>query len=321
MDTKTLRDMRVDSILDVADGIREISLVSDDGSPLDSFSAGAHIQCEVMLADGKLALRAYSLVNEPGDLASYRIAVAKSPESRGGSIFMHSLVPGDNVRVGRARNDFSLQLSASQSLLIAGGIGVTPILAMARTLGHTGRPFSMHYAGRDRSVMAYVDEAEKRHGAHVVTDGGDPSRGLDLAAIVRDPPTSGCLYVCGPRPLIEATLAVARSSGWANRQLHFELFGGEAPQSGDTPFTVEFTLSGKSALVPVGKTILDVMEELDLAPIFDCRRGECGVCVVDVLSGDPDHRDMNLSEREKASGKLICTCVSRAKGDRIVLAA
>lgn len=321
METQVLREMRVEGILDVADGVREITITPIDGAPLDSFSAGAHVQCEVTLPDGRPALRAYSLINEPGDLASYRIAVARSADSRGGSIFMHSLEPGDSVRIGRSRNDFPLQLSVAQTLLIAGGIGVTPILAMARTLGHTGRPFRMYYAGRDRSVMAYVDEAEARHGAQIVTDGGDPAKGLDLATLLHDPPPACHLYVCGPRPLIEATLTVARRSGWTERQLHFELFGGEAPQTGDASFTVEFANSGLCAEVPVGKTILEVMEELDLAPIFDCRRGECGVCVVDVLAGEPDHRDMNLSEREKSSGKMICTCVSRAKGDRLVLAA
>ena len=162
MDTQIFREMRVEGIVDVAAGIREISIAPLDGEPLDSFSAGAHIECEVTLADGKQGLRAYSLVNAPGDAACYRIAVALSADSRGGSIFMHSLKLGEAIRVGRARNDFPLQLSVSESLLIAGGIGVTPILSMARTLGHTGRPFRMHYAGRDRSVMAYVDEAEAR---------------------------------------------------------------------------------------------------------------------------------------------------------------
>jgi vanillate O-demethylase ferredoxin subunit len=320
MDNATpLREMKIAGIRDVASGIREFELEPVDGKPLDNFSAGAHIECGVTLPDGKPGLRAYSLVNRPGEIDSYRIAVARSADSRGGSAYMHSLAPGDTLYVGRARNDFPLLLSAHTSLLVAGGIGVTPILAMARTLAHTGRPFQMHYVGRDRELMAYADEIEQLHGARVVVDGGDPSKGIDLANLLKDPPPACHLYVCGPRPLIEATLAEARTAGWTDRQLHFEMFGGEAPLSGDRPFTVEFALSGKVAEVAVGKTILDVMEELHLEPIFDCRRGECGVCVVDVLAGEPDHRDMNLSEREKNTGKLICTCVSRAKGDRIVL--
>lgn len=167
--------------------------------------------------------------------------------------------------------------------------------------------------------MAYADEIEALPGARLIADGGDPSKGIDLAVLLGDVRPGRHLYVCGPRPLIEAALAAAKSAGWTERQLHFELFGAEAPLSGDTPFTVEFAASGKVAVVPVGKTILDVMEEEGLDPIFDCRRGECGVCIVDVLSGEPDHRDLNLSEREKSSGNLICTCVSRAKGDRLVL--
>ncbi len=317
--TKTLREMKIAGIRDVARDIREIELVPVDAAPLDNFSAGAHIECAVILPDGSPGLRAYSLVNAPGETDRYRVAVARSADSRGGSAFMHRLEVGGTLQVGRARNDFPLLLSASQSLLVAGGIGVTPILAMARTLAHTGRPFQLHYVGRERALMAYADEIEAMDGASVVTDGGDPAQGLDLAALLKDPPPACHLYVCGPRPLIEATLAAARAAGWTDRQLHFELFGGEAPLSGDRPFTVEFALSGQSAEVGVGQTILDVMEELNLDPIFDCRRGECGVCVVDVISGELDHRDMNLSEREKGAGKLICTCVSRAKGDRIVI--
>ncbi len=317
--TTPLREMKVAGIRDVARDIREIELVPLDGAPLDNFSAGAHIECAVVLPDGTQGLRAYSLVNSPGEMDRYRIAVARSADSRGGSAYMHSLEQGSALSVGRARNDFPLLLSAPQSLLVAGGIGVTPILAMARTLAHTGRPFQMHYVGRDRALMAYCDEIEAIEGASLVIDGGDPSQGIDLAEILKNPPPACHLYVCGPRPLIEATLAAARSAGWTDRQLHFELFGGEAPLSGDRPFTVEFALSGKTAEVAVGQTILDVMEGLDLDPIFDCRRGECGVCVVDIVSGEPDHRDMNLSEREKSAGQLICTCVSRAKGDRLVL--
>ena len=317
--TTPLREMRVAGVRDVARDIREIELVAIDDAPLDSFSAGAHVECAVVLPDGSPGLRAYSLVNAPGEMDRFRIAVARSADSRGGSAYMHGLKVGDALQVGRARNDFPLLLSAPHSLLVAGGIGVTPILAMARTLSHTGRPFQLHYVGRERALMAYADEIEALEGASLVTDGGDPAQGLDLAAILANPPPACHLYVCGPRPLIEATLAAARSAGWTDRQLHFELFGGEAPLSGDRPFTVEFALSGVTAEVAVGQTILDVMEELNLDPIFDCRRGECGVCVVDVVSGEPDHRDMNLSEREKSAGQLICTCVSRAKGDRIVL--
>jgi vanillate O-demethylase ferredoxin subunit len=303
----------------VADAVREVALAPLDGRPLESFSAGAHVECEVRLPDGRAATRAYSLINAPDNVSAYQIAVALADPGRGGSAFVYQLEVGVTVRVSTPRNDFPLAMSASESLLIAGGIGITPILAMARALARGGRPFELHYAGRQRSAMAFADEVEAIPSATLVCDGGDPARGLQLATILAMPRLGRHLYVCGPRPLIEATLAAAKGAGWSPATLHFELFGADGPKRGDKPFTVEFVRSGKSAEVGVGRTILDVMEELGLNPIFDCRRGECGVCVADIIEGQPDHRDMNLSNREKQAGKLICTCVSRATSERLVL--
>jgi len=311
--------MIVAEVREVAENIREFSLRPADGRPLDSFDAGAHIECELTLAEGRKATRAYSLINAPHEADAYRVAVAKAADGRGGSAAMHALKIGDTLAVGRPRNDFPLDLHADESLLIAGGIGITPILAMARVLTHARRTFALHYVGRAREAMAFADEAARFAGASVVCDGGDPRNGLHIDELVAAPRTGRHLYVCGPRPLIEAVLAAARAAGWAESHLHFELFGADAPAPGDQPFTVEFARSGKSAEVPVGRSILDVMEELGLAPLYDCRRGECGICLTDVIEGVPDHRDMNLSQREKEAGKLICTCVSRARTARLVL--
>lgn len=314
-----LREMKIVGVRDIAESVREFSLLPADGKRLDSFTAGAHLECEVRLPDDRMGMRAYSLTNAPDENRVYRIAVARSDTGRGGSTFMHMLHVGGTIRVGSPRNDFPLLLTAPHTLLIAGGIGITPILAMARALSHAGRPFQLHYVGRHRAAMAYIDEIEAMPGASIVFDGGDPAHGLDIPALVADGREGRHLYVCGPRAMIEAVLAAAKSTGWAQRQLHFELFGADLPQAGDRPFTVEFARRGVSAIVPAGRTILDLMEELGLDPLFDCRRGECGICVTDVIEGEPDHRDMNLSEREKKAGNLICTCVSRAKGDRLVL--
>lgn len=313
------REMTIAAVRDVADGIREFTLASIDGQPLEDFAAGAHIECAVMLPDGQRAVRAYSLINAPAEIDAYRIAVARAQDGRGGSAFMHGLAPGMTIGVGRPRNDFPLEPDAMDSLLIAGGIGITPILAMARALGRAGRSFTIHYAGRSRGAMAYGDEVAAMPGAALVCDGGDPGKGLAIAELVAGPRLSRHLYVCGPRPLIEAVLAAARAAGWPESHLHFELFGAEQPSAGDRAFTVEFARSGRTAEIPVGSSILDVMEQLGLAPLFDCRRGECGVCLTDVIDGLPDHRDMNLSQREKDAGKLICTCVSRARTERLVL--
>lgn len=311
--------MIVAEVREVAEGVRALALRPADGRPLDSFDAGAHIECEVTLPDGRPAMRAYSLINAPHEADAYRIAVANAAGGRGGSAAMHALQLGDRLPVERPRNDFPLDRHADESLLIAGGIGITPILAMARALAHVRCGFALHYVGRSRTAMAFADEAERFDGASVVCDGGDPRNGLRLDELVAAPRFGRHLYVCGPRPLIEAALAAARAAGWAENHLHFELFGADAPAASDRPFAVEFARSGKSAEVPVGRSILEVMEELGLAPLYDCRRGECGICLTDVIEGAPDHRDMNLSQREKEAGKLICTCVSRAYTARLVL--
>lgn len=311
--------MKVVEIQELAEAVRELALVPLDGGKLESFTAGAHIECEVTLPDGRTATRAYSLTNAPNDTRAYRIAVARAADGRGGSQFMHGLELGATIRVSSPRNDFPLNMSANETLLIAGGIGITPIVAMARALAHAGRPFELHYVGRRRELMAFAGEIEGMPGARLVCDGGDPANGLELSTLTAMPRLGRHLYVCGPRPLIDATIAAAKAAGWPPASLHFELFGAEGPQAGDTAFTIEFAKSGRSAEVGVGRTILEVMEELGLNPIFDCRRGECGVCVADVIAGEPDHRDINLSAREKQAGKLICTCVSRARSDRLVL--
>ena len=311
--------MKVARIRQVAETIREFSLMPVDGRPLEDFTAGAHVECEVTLPDGRTALRAYSLTNAPGDTEAYRVAVARADAGRGGSTFLHALNEGATINVGSPRNDFPLSMSANETLLIAGGIGITPILSMARALSHAGRTFELHYVGRRREVMAFAEEVEALPGATLVFDQGDPAQGINLSSVLAMPRLGRHVYVCGPRPLIDATLAAAKAAGWPPAAIHFELFGSDGPKAGDTAFTVEFARSGKSAEVTVGRTILDVMEELGLNPIFDCRRGECGVCIADVLEGEPDHRDMNLSEREKQAGKLICTCVSRARTARLIL--
>ena len=314
-----LREASVVGIVSRAAGVTEFAIVPADGGPLAPFSAGAHILCEVELPGGERSERAYSLVNAPGDRDAYRIAVLRDEAGRGGSRFMHALEVGRPLRVSEPRNDFPLAVDASEHLLLAGGIGVTPILAMARELSATDARFAVHYVGQHRDRMSYADELEALPGANVLVDGGDPTRGLDLTALLGGWQSGRHVYVCGPRGLIEAVRSVAERAGWQDDHVHFELFAAEAAHVGDQSFEVELRQSGVRLTILPGASILDEMLAAGLDPLFDCQRGECGLCAVPVLAGVPDHRDINLSKREKESGKVICTCVSRALTPLLVL--
>lgn len=302
---------------DLTPRIRRLRLAHADGAPLPSYEPGAHLELHVPALGSRAALhRAYSLVRARAADA-YEIAVQIEPEGSGGSRWVHSLAVGDRVSAGLPRNDFPLAQAAGSSLLLAAGIGVTPILCMALALQERGASFEMHFAARTPEMAAYLDEI-RALGGQCWFDGGDPAKGLPLAATIGAPSQERHLYVCGPAGFIQAVRDTARAQGWSEDHIHFELFSGALAESGDKAFSVELRTSGVTLQVPPGRTVLEVMEEAGLDPMFDCRRGDCGVCTVQVLEGTPDHRDICLSDRERASGSF-CTCVSRAQSASLVL--
>ncbi|MDN3219628.1 PDR/VanB family oxidoreductase [Pseudomonas nunensis] len=309
--------LRIERIDPLTSHIRRLILVAEAGQPLPGFTPGAHI--EVQIPGDKPMWRAYSLVNLPDD-NHYEIAVQLEDQSSGGSRWIHGVQVGQLVTVRPPKNHFPLVEQASDYLLIAGGIGITPMLGMARSLATQSRPFTLHYAGRDADRMAYLEEVRALGSAQCWISGGDSSRRLPLSTLL-GPPTSGRqLYVCGPKTLIANVLLIARELGWDDNQVHSELFIGALNTSIDTEagFEVELRTSGVTLQVPAGKSVLDAMIEANLDPMFDCRRGDCGVCVAQVLEGEAEHRDICLSERERADGSF-CICVSRASGARLVL--
>jgi vanillate O-demethylase ferredoxin subunit len=315
----TLR-MRVEQIDALTPTIRRLLLIAADRQPLPAFSAGAHIGLQVPI-EGRTQRRAYSLVNAPTDTGHYEIAVQLEAASSGGSRWVHQLGTGAEIDVTPPRNDFALDPAARRALLIAGGIGITPILAMARALNATGTHYELHYAAREAALMAYRDDVAALPGAICWLDGGDPRQGIPLAATIGTPQPDRHLYVCGPRPLIDAVLSHAKALGWPDAQVHSELFAANqqgADDSADTAFDVLLKASGLTLSVPAGKTILDVMIDAGLDPLFDCRRGDCGVCTTRVLDGTPEHRDICLSSADRARGDF-CPCVSRAASPRLVL--
>lgn len=304
--------------------IRELRLASASGEALPGYEPGAHISLKVTLPSGEIAWREYSLIDlTPGTTASeYLIAVRREDTGRGGSRFVHeTLQDGQTVEAQAPRNQFPLDASAARVVLLAGGIGVTPLASMAAFCRHSQRPLRMHYAGRSRTGMALLAELEALLGDDLCVHADDEQgRPFDVAALFQgELGANDHLYFCGPLPLIDAVIAQAEQHHWPRSQLHFELFNAPESEEGDQAFEVELASTGQVLQVPADKTVLDVLIEAGLDPLYDCNRGECGVCATGVLSGDIDHRDYILTEREKQAGNIMHPCVSRCSGQRLIL--
>ncbi|MFY9238653.1 MAG: PDR/VanB family oxidoreductase [Roseovarius sp.] len=298
--------------------VREIRLAPIGEASLPSFEAGAHIR--ISLPDGDT--RAYSLIEFaaiPEAPDHYQIAVQLEADSKGGSAFMHGLSVGDEIAISAPKNDFPL-VGYTPVMLLAGGIGVTPMISMAATLVAAGRNFEFHYAARNADVIAYRDELTGVCGdaLHVHFD-DDPATALKLDKLLGQITEEQHLYVCGPRGMIDAAKAIAEAAGIDAQRVHFELFDTPAQAEGDAPFEVELSSSGEVFTVQPGQTIIEVLEEGGVDVMYDCQRGDCGICRCDVISGTPDHRDVVLSESERAAGNVMQICVSRSKSPRLVL--
>ena len=307
--------------------IRLLRLCPSDGGILPGYSAGSHIRVQVTLADGAMDWRHYSLINSVGDLAAtdspteYVIAVRREDDGRGGSRYMHERIgKGDIVTIEPPRNDFPLHAGSGGSVLIAGGIGVTPLVSMAARRRAESLPVRLHYAGRSRDLMAFLPELEALLGddlrIHCDAEAGAP---LDVAALLDGCAADERVYVCGPKPLLDAVLAQTAARAWDPQRVHFELFTTDIAEVGDREIEIELAQSGQRFTVRADQSILDCLIENGCDPMFDCKRGECGVCATPVLDGEIDHRDYVLTDSEKAEGNVMQICVSRAKGARLVL--
>jgi vanillate O-demethylase ferredoxin subunit len=314
----TLQRVRVLLRRTEAQDICGLDLAAADGGALAPFTAGAHV--DVHLPGG--LLRQYSLCNDPEDHARYRLAVLQEPASRGGSRAVFGLQVGDELSVSEPRNHFPLAASAVRSLLIAGGIGITPLLAMAHALHRADAPFTLHYCARSRQRAAFLDELGARFGSAALLhfdDGPEPQRFV-VAQVLGAPRAGEHVYVCGPAGFIDHVLSAARELGWPEAQLHSERFSADAPQvqEGDQPFEVEVASNGLVVPVAVGQSIAEALLERGVEVPTSCEGGVCGTCVVRVLRGTPDHRDTYLTDAEHAE-QLITTCCSRARSARLVL--
>ncbi len=306
---------QIHEISDLTGRIKSIRLRPETGDTLPEFTPGAHIRLQ--LPEG--THRDYSLVSFTATLdrpADYTLAVQREPEGKGGSKYMHELAVGDRVAFVPPKNDFPLVIAPA--VFLAGGIGVTPLISMAAALQAAKQPFTFHYTGRTAAAMAYATQLHAQFNAVLHCD-DDPETALDLSAVIQGIAPDQHLYICGPRGMIEAAKSAAEQAGIPSARIHFELFDTATAETGDTAFEVEISATGQVFTIPPDKTIIEVLEAGGVDVMYDCQRGDCGICQVDVISGTPDHRDVVLSDAERSSGKVMQICVSRAKTPRLVL--
>lgn len=303
--------------VDAADDVAVLQLRRPDGSALPEWTPGAHI--DLRLAHE--VTRQYSLCGDPENRDVWQIGVLREPDGRGGSQVVHDkLTVGDTVEVRGPRNHFELEPSP-EYLFIAGGIGITPIMAMARQAERMGANWSMVYGGRTRSSMAFADDLADRYPDRVTLHPQDVGGLIDLERLLGQHRPNTLVYTCGPTPLLDAVTATCRANQWPDHTVHLERFTAkplEEPVLNST-FEVELSLSGKTIAVPPTESILDAVANCGIEVLSSCREGTCGTCETAVLEGTVDHRDSLLTDEEQAANDTMMICVSRASCPRLVL--
>ncbi|WP_432731585.1 PDR/VanB family oxidoreductase [Variovorax sp. W6] len=303
-----------------AEGVAGFRLVSADGAPLPAFAPGAHI--DVALPGG--LVRQYSLCNLPAQDGHYEIGVLRDAASRGGSLAMHDAVhEGAVLNISPPRNHFPLDEGAAHSLLLAGGIGVTPLLSMATRLATLGAGFALHCCSRTAARAPYRRRLEASAFADKVFfhhDDGPPAQRLDLAATIGPPAPGRHIYVCGPQGFLDAVRATARELQWPDAQVHFEYFSGVALTTGpQDEFEVELRSSGRVVRVPASLSVVDALAAEGIDIPVSCAQGVCGTCLTRLLEGEVEHRDLYLTPEEQAANDQFLPCCSRARSARLVL--
>ncbi|MCW3481975.1 PDR/VanB family oxidoreductase [Neisseriaceae bacterium JH1-16] len=311
--------VRVTAIEQATPQIKRFTLAARDGGLLPAFTGGSHVIVQMQDGDKRYS-NAYSLMSSPRQLGHYQIGVRREEQSKGGSAFMHDKVQvGDELTISTPNNLFGLADAPAKQVLIAGGIGITPFMSQMVELAENGADYELHYSFRSPEHGAFATElAAGPHGACTQFYINSDNRPLDVDALVDRLPRDAHVYVCGPRPLIDAVIAACRSKGLSDAQIHWEQFAA-APQSGDG-FTVVLAKSGREIAVDEGESILKAIEKEGSVPVEClCREGVCGTCETKILEGEAEHRDQYLSDGERAAQKTMMICVSRARGARLVL--
>jgi len=317
--TNEMMQARVKRISYEAENVNSYELTAPGGGELAPFTAGSHI--DLHLTNGMI--RSYSLLNDPREQNRYIVAVNKDAASRGGSRFIHETMRvGDIVTISRPRNNFVLQENAPHSVLIAGGIGITPLLSMIRRLDALDRSWELFYAARTRSTAAFLDELvtlrrNREASLHLHFDQEMLGRMLDLPAIVKAAPTDAHLYCCGPVPMLNSfeTSTADRSDD----HVHLEYFKAKETPAAEGGFEVKLARSNRSITIRDGETIHDALLRSGIAASYACQEGVCGTCETRVVEGIPDHRDSFLSKEERAANKTMMICCSGSKLPTLVL--
>jgi len=311
--------VRVVSRQSEAVDIDSFVLASVDGTDLPPFSAGSHI--DVHLTTG--LTRQYSLCSSPDERRQYRIGVLKDPSSRGGSRSMHELRVGETLFISAPRNLFALAHESRHTMLFAGGIGITPILCMAQRLAKTGAAFELHYCARASERAAFVEELRQSSFSDQVFfhfDDGDYDLKLNAEKVLATPQPGSHLYVCGPTGFMTFILGTAKANGWPSGNLHREYFSAPEVNRGAEIFEVMLASTGKIYSIAADKSVVEVLAEEGIEIPVSCEQGICGTCITKVLEGEPDHRDMFMTQEEHSLNDRFTPCCSRAKSSRLVLA-
>ena len=300
----------------IADGIHIFEFRDAEGKTLPEFAAGAHIAIKAPSG----LLRKYSLCNDPAERDRYLVAIKREANGRGGSCdLIDNVKAGDQLLVSPPVNDFALPRRAQDFLFIAGGIGITPIMAMIREARAQGKRFRLFYLSRSPETTAFIDELsapDLKDSVVIHYDQGDPANSLDLKPVLAERKNREHLYCCGPRPLMEAVRHL--TDHWSSTAVHFEAFSdAETHKATDKPFKVRLAKSGDVIEVPTTKTILEALREHGLDVPSSCETGTCGTCRTKLLAGTADHRDLVLADHERADQIMIC--VSRALTDEITI--
>jgi vanillate O-demethylase ferredoxin subunit len=312
-------DAQIHALRDVTPTVREITFKPVNGAL--PHQAGGHLQMQVLVNQGAAVrphTRSYSLIGQP-DGEFYRIAVKRLDDGRGGSKAMWQLAVGDRLQISEPQNHFPLDLAAPAYLLVAGGIGVTPLVGMAQLLAQQcaqrGATVRMLFGARSEAELAYVETLKTVLKTDLKTVIAEKGEYLDFEAEIAQLPPKAQMYICGPVPMLDAARKAWAKADRPLADLRYESFGSSgrfAPQA----FRVKIPRHHLDITVPADNGLLDELETAGIQAMYDCRRGECGLCAMDVLSveGEIDHRDVFLSDEEKASNKRICVCVSRVVG-------
>ena len=312
--------LRVDGIRQLTPRVRAYELRSADGIELSPVAAGSHIDVPVRLRSGVISTRRYSIASNPNRRDAYVIAVLREEQGSGGSVAVHADVQlGMTLYCGRPGNDFALHGDDRPAMLIAGGIGITPIKAMAEQLRSDGRGVNLHYAVRSLGEAPYLDALRSKFGSDLHVYAADQQQRLDASSVIAHAAPETVFYVCGPSRLIDAVHDAAHAAGVAANRVRSERFVAPNATSPNQPLTVTLRRSGRRIAVAADQTILDAVEAAGLPAPSGCRAGNCGTCQVKVLQGQPEHRDTALSDTEHNAAGLMCICVSRATGPELIL--